>query len=100
MCACARVRVCVCACTCACARVLLHNLVLLTSVCHISKQVVCHLFKYYLFVKVPMFVIYVKTNLNYFDSAENIDALVARKEMANVKYIPCLAAIGCRRLNS
>ena len=43
---------------------------------------------------------YVNTNLNSFDSTENIDALVVRKEMANVTYIPCLAAIGCLRLNS
>ena len=47
-----------------------------------------------------MFAICVNTKLNSFDSAENIDALLARKEMANVTYIPCLAAIGCLRLNS
>ena len=47
-----------------------------------------------------MFVISVNTNLNFFDSPENIDALVAKKAMANVTYIPCLAAIGCLRLNS
>ena len=46
-----------------------------------------------------MFVICVNTNLNSFDSAENIDALVARKEMANVTYIPCLPAMGCLRVN-
>ena len=47
-----------------------------------------------------MFVIAGNTNLNSFDSAANIDTLVASKEMANVTYILCLAAIDCLRLNS